>query len=225
MALDRKYQGSRDQEIVGLLRGLKLDVVHSSPSQREGERGRIDEMNTLLGKSTLARVLRRLGQAPEAERMWVALLCSLLPDLIKLTGEWDSREDDTAQLIRSRPLIAVPSVIRLNLIGKDEEESPIIKRLGPDYFDRYQEHPYVPGKGWYMDVRDLPGKPPGTVSRLFLPTSSSSSSSGRDAEKHRDPPVTLVAPCEVDKSERRVCWVSGCRIMEDLKICQSPTDK
>lgn len=64
-----------------------------------------------------------------------------------------------------------------------------------------------------MDVLDLPGKPSGTVSKIFLPSPST--------ETGKDLPVTLVAPCEVDKGEdRRECWVSGCRANEALKKCE-----
>lgn len=71
VALDRKYHGDHDQEIVDMLRGLKLDDPNpdlQSDSQAV-LRGRIDEMNTVLGKSTLARALRRMGEVSQAERM------------------------------------------------------------------------------------------------------------------------------------------------------------
>ncbi|KAG9033578.1 hypothetical protein FRB95_014656 [Tulasnella sp. JGI-2019a] len=198
VALDRRFNGTHNQEIIELLHGLKLDEAQPAAQSVPvtGTRGRIDEINTILGKSTLARALRRMGRVPEAERI----------------------EDDTAEFIRSRLAIAVPSTIRANLLGKDEDpsSSPILKLLGPTYFSRYTEHPYVAGKGWYMDVRDLPGKPPGTVSKLLLP---SDRSDDRASATRKDPPVTLVPPCEVDKADRGECWVSGCRVTQHLKLC------
>ncbi|KAG8999259.1 hypothetical protein FRB94_006347 [Tulasnella sp. JGI-2019a] len=199
VALDRRFNGTHNQEIIELLHGLKLDEAQPAAQSVPvtGTRGRIDEINTILGKSTLARALRRMGRVPEAERI----------------------EDDTAEFIRSRLAIAVPSTIRANLLGKDEDpsSSPILKLLGPTYFSRYTEHPYVAGKGWYMDVRDLPGKPPGTVSKLLLP---SDRSDDRASATRKDPPVTLVPPCEVDKADRGECWVSGCRVTQHLKLCK-----
>ncbi|KAG8888189.1 hypothetical protein FRB98_008207 [Tulasnella sp. 332] len=196
---DPRYDGTHDQEIVELLRGLGLDKPNPDPqsNSQASLRGRIDELNTILGKSTLARVLRRMGEVSEAAQI----------------------EDNTAAFIRSRLAISVPSTIRANILGKDEHptSSPILNLLGPNYFDRYVEHPYVAGKGWYMDVRDLPGKPPGTVSKLLLPSDSNSSALGTG---RKDPPVTLIPPCEVDKSERGECWVSGCRVTQNLKLCQ-----
>ncbi|KAG8880658.1 hypothetical protein FRB97_000612 [Tulasnella sp. 331] len=174
---ERRYDGTHDQEIVELLRGLGLDKPNPDPqsNSQASLRGRIDELNTILGKSTLARVLRRMGEVSEAAQI----------------------EDNTAAFIRSRLAISVPSTIRANILGKDEHptSSPILNLLGPNYFDRYVEHPYVAGKGWYMDVRDLPGKPPGTVSKLLLPSDSNSSALGTG---RKDPPVTLIPPCECE---------------------------
>lgn len=60
VALERKYGAAHDKEINRLLR--QLDSLYL-PGKRGAHGG-----NRILGKSTWARVLRRLGKIAEAEK-------------------------------------------------------------------------------------------------------------------------------------------------------------
>lgn len=105
------------------------------------------------------------------------------------------------------PLATVPGNAIAEILGRNErmQDSPIMQKLGLHYFDAFQEQPLIAGEpvSWLWQS---PEGPP------LLGMQQMKSESG--------PIVTVLAPEEVDKGLKAECWVSGCRVQENLKKCE-----
>lgn len=104
-------------------------------------------------------------------------------------------------------MATVPGHAIAEIQGRNErlEDSPIMQKLGLNYFDAFEELPHVVGQ---------------SISWTWKPAEGPTMLNMRPNPRDPKPTVTLVAPAEVDKGRKVECWVSGCRVYETLKKCE-----
>ncbi|KAG8903881.1 hypothetical protein FRB99_002617 [Tulasnella sp. 403] len=153
--------GEHNEEIINLLETVDWDLPLDHGNY-------IGPGNIILCLSTLARAYRRNGDVSKAEEA----------------------DDKLMAWVLANPLRLSPGMVMANLLGRNEkpEDSPVAKKLRPRYFSLYNEHPYIRGKGWVVDVAQGTS---GTVLRCYI--------SAKPLSLDLQMPVELVPPREVDK--------------------------
>lgn len=115
------------------------------------------------------------------------------------------------------PSSLIPWITRAEILGPNETEpdSPVMRRIGTAFWELFTVIPpeqIVPGTGVPFSYKHPAMPPPGLMMMVLPPPATKPDLCDR--------PVSLLAPPEVDKGERRECWVSGCRAEDELKNCE-----